>query len=95
MENQKTPIKGYRDLSQPEIDLINEIKAHGEALEVLTQKVRDHVGNQYQTAFDNNDQEEDKRLTQAQPDRWLNIGITNLQQGLMALTRTVAQSTNF
>jgi hypothetical protein len=95
MENQKTPIKGYRDLSQPEIDLINEIKSHGEALEALTQKVRDHICNQYQTAFDNNNQAEDKRLTQAQPDRWLNIGITNLQQGLMALTRTVAQSTNF
>ncbi|MCC7484552.1 MAG: hypothetical protein IT529_06140 [Burkholderiales bacterium] len=32
MENQHRRISGYRDLTQREIDLINEVKAQGEAL---------------------------------------------------------------
>ncbi|MCU4306221.1 hypothetical protein KTH06_10305 [Acinetobacter ursingii] len=93
MENQT--IKGYRQLSQVETDLINEIKAQGEAIESLTNKLRDHICDQFQTSFDNDDGDEDQRLTKAQPDKWLNAGITNIQQGLMALTRAVAQPTIF
>ncbi|MBP8005377.1 MAG: hypothetical protein KAZ18_00515 [Acinetobacter sp.] len=95
MENQHQKIKGYRDLSQAEIDLLNEIKSQGESLEVLTNKLRDHICDQFQTAFDNDDADEDQRLIKAQPERWLNAGITNIQQGLMALTRAVGQPTNF
>ncbi|MEX5365667.1 hypothetical protein WCE00_01640 [Acinetobacter haemolyticus] len=95
MENQHQKIKGYRDLTQPEIDLLNEIKSVGENLQVLAEKIANHVSQQYQTAFDNSDAAEDQRLTKAQPDRWINTGVTHLQQGLMALTRAVGQPTNF
>lgn len=30
MDNQHQKIKGYRDLTQEEIDLMNEVKAHGD-----------------------------------------------------------------
>jgi len=39
MDNQHKKIKGYRDLSQEEIDLMNEIKAKGEELRALVAKV--------------------------------------------------------
>jgi hypothetical protein len=39
MDNQHKHIKGYRDLSQAEIDLMNEIKAKGEELRSLIAKI--------------------------------------------------------
>jgi len=39
MDNQHKKIKGYRDLSQAEIDLMNEIKAKGEELRSLVAKI--------------------------------------------------------
>ena len=36
-----------------------------------------------------------ERLTNAEPHHWVATGATNLQQGLMALTRAVAQPTSF
>jgi ribosomal 50S subunit-associated protein YjgA (DUF615 family) len=39
MDNQHKKIKGYRDLSQVEIDLMNRIKSHGEN----TRKLLDEV----------------------------------------------------
>ncbi len=74
MENQHQKIKGYRDLSQEEIDLMNEIKAKGVELGELVAKLRNTDG-----------------LDQ----RWVSIGATDLQTGLMALTRGVAQPTSF
>lgn len=74
MENQHQKIKGYRDLSQAEIDLMNEIKAKGVELGDLVAKLRAAEG-----------------LDQ----RWISIGATDLQTGLMALTRGVAQPTTF
>ena len=40
MDNQHKLIKGYRDLSQEEIDLINEIKGLGVQLEELILKLK-------------------------------------------------------
>ena len=40
MENQHRQIKGYRDLSQEEIDSMNEVKAKGAELEELIAKIR-------------------------------------------------------
>lgn len=74
MENQHRQIKGYRELSQDEIDLMNEIKAKGAELGELVEKLR---------AADGLDQ------------RWVSIGATDFQTGLMALTRSVAQPTFF
>ncbi len=39
MDNQHRQIKGYRELSQEEIDLMNQIKAKGEELRELVQKI--------------------------------------------------------
>ncbi|HCA5258079.1 TPA: hypothetical protein MW256_000187 [Acinetobacter baumannii] len=74
MENQHKHIKGYRDLTQAEIDLMNEIKTKGAELGELVAKLR---------ATDGLDQ------------RWISIGAIDMQTGLMALTRGVAQPTSF
>lgn len=71
MENQHRKIKGYRELGQEEIDLMNEIKQQGIALGELVDKLRD----------------DDTNVDM----RWVAIGQTQLQQGLMALTRSVAK----
>lgn len=74
MDNQHRQIKGYRELSQDEIDLMNEIKVLGVELGTLVTKLRNTDG-----------------LDQ----RWVSIGATDLQTGLMALTRGVAQPSTF
>lgn len=70
MENQHRKIKGYRELSQEEIDLMNEIKTMGIALGELVDKLR---------------------KTNDLDQRWVSIGATDMQTGLMALTRSVAK----
>lgn len=70
MDNQHREIKGYRELNEIDIQLMNVIKNHGVALEQLVNDLR---GNH----------EVDQR--------WISIGATSLQQGLMALTRAVAK----
>lgn len=74
MDNQHRQIKGYRELSQAEIDLMNKIKSKGAELGELVAELRTAPG-----------------LDQ----RWVSIGATDLQTGLMALTRSVAQPTFF
>lgn len=74
MDNQHRQIKGYRELDQSEIDLMNEIKQKGAELGELAAKLKS-------TPY----------LDQG----WISIGITDLQKGLMALTRGVAQPTFF
>lgn len=48
MENQHQKIKGYRDLTQEEIDLMNEVKAKGEELGNLIAKLRSLSSNDSQ-----------------------------------------------
>lgn len=74
VDNQHKKIKGYRDLSQEEIDLMNEIKELGPQIESVVAKLRS---------------------TEGLDQRWISIGVTDLQTGLMALTRGVAQPTFF
>lgn len=74
MENQHRKIKGYRELTQEEIDLMNTIKTKGVELGELIEKLRS---------------------TEGIDQRWVSIGQTDLQTGLMALTRAVAQPTFF
>lgn len=85
MDNQHQKIKGYRDLSQEEIDLMNEIKAKGEELQELIYKCRGRDVAEGKTG----DREHDEVLDEAS--RWREIAKTHLQQGLMALTRSVAK----
>lgn len=99
MENQHRRIKGYRELSQAEIDLMNEIKAEGLVLEALVKKAREHIESQRIASFvgDEDDLliEERNRLLKAEPELWAALGKTHFQEGLMALTRSVAQPTSF
>ncbi|WWT39794.1 hypothetical protein [Microcystis phage Mwe-JY05] len=74
MENQHQKITGYRDLTQAEIDLMNEVKARGAELGELVDTIRAHPG---------------------VDQRWASIGATDLQTGLMALTRAVAKPDTF
>ena len=74
MENQHRKISGYRELTEHEIALMNQIKEYGQALGDLVEQLRTTTG-----------------LDQ----RWVSIGATDLQKGLMALTRGVAQPTTF
>ncbi|WP_323016508.1 hypothetical protein [Castellaniella sp.] len=67
-------LTGYRELSEAEVDLMNDIKLTGEDIGALVATVAAH------------------------PDadqRWVAIARTELQQGLMALTRAVARPTSF
>ncbi len=70
MDNQHRKIKGYRELNQEEIDVMNEVKAMGVKLGELVEKL-----------------ENNKDLDQ----RWIESGKTDLQKGLMALTRSIAR----
>lgn len=67
-------IKGYRQLTEQDAALMNEIKEHGVKLGELVEKLR-NTGNLDQ--------------------RWISIGATDLQKGLMFLVRGVAQPTSF
>jgi hypothetical protein len=70
LDNQHRKIKGYRELNQAEIDLMNEIKEKGVELGNLIHKLSN---------------------TRSLDKRWIAIGKTDLQTGLMALTRAVEQ----
>lgn len=63
MENQHRKIKGYRELSQAEIDLMNEIKQKGVELEQLCAKVKQHITAQTSATADGANPEEADRLT--------------------------------
>lgn len=83
MDNQHKLIKGYRDLSQEEIDLMNEGKELaskvGEWIEKLDKSTTSINGVNIYIA--------DKR--------WLAIGKTDLQQGFMATIRSITRPTTF
>lgn len=70
MDQQHRKISGYRNLSQAEIDLMNQIKAKGREIGELVDALK---------ASDWADA------------RWVAIGATDIQKGLMALTRAVAK----
>lgn len=93
MENQHRKIRGYRELSQEEIDLMNEIKTKGAEFGELVEKIRRIHADQRRIHADNHDEIE--RLNEAEPERWTAIGKTHIQEGLMALTRSVAQPSFF
>ncbi len=81
MKDQHTLIKGYRDLSQAEIDLINEGKALAETVGVFMDKL---------------EKSDFAQTKEQEPDRrWLAIARTDLQKGFMALIRSIAKPTTF
>lgn len=105
MENQHRKIHGYRELSAEEIALMNEIKSLGPVIETVLNKVQDHISRQQQ-AFMRDAQSPDanvmeaaqleaQRINDATPSRFAALAKSDLQTGLMYLTRAVAQPTFF
>lgn len=82
-------ITGYRQLSPKEIALINEGKELAAQVGAFIEKLRAHpstnpgIGPAIEANVPTLDQ------------RWISIGATDLQRGFMAVTRGIAQPTNF
>ena len=78
MDNQRKQIKGYRDLSQAEIDLMNEIKAAEESIGDLYRRIINaaEAGSDYQAV------------------RWASVARTDLESGFMFLLKSVARPSN-
>jgi len=81
VDNQHQKIKGYRDLSEEEIALMNEAKELSIKVGEFVDKVQSKVSG------------DDLSIT-IDP-RWLAIGRTDLQTGFMALIRSIARPTTF
>jgi hypothetical protein len=106
MENQHSHIKGYRDLTADEIALINKIKAAGDHLLQLQAELAGRLSTDAEhksyvakcsTTHEPWEQGasdeciELRRFKAAEPLRWARIGRTDIQTGIMALVRAVAQ----
>lgn len=111
MDNQHKHIKGYRDLSPAEIDLMNRIKAKGAELLALQFQLKNLLDTQRETKCGDalrsldrpagvgvsvyqgttDECREFQRFEAAEPHRWADIGKTDIQTGVMALVRAVAQ----
>ena len=95
MDNQHKQIKGYRDLSQYEIDLMNRIKAHAEQTGELAIEVKNYITQQGVTALHEGSQDELDRLMVADPEGIHTEATMKLKTGFMLLVRSVAQPTTF
>ena len=84
MDNQHKKIKGYRDLSQEEINLMNKIKEKGsELLSAVDElKAKRVVDGDIIGLISDAQLNESRRCTA--------LGVTNVQQGLMWLVRAIA-----
>ena len=107
MENQHRKIKGYRELSQEEVDLMNRIKAKGSELLAMQAELKEKLDVSYDAKhkasqhvhetqglekwIECDETAELKRFQEAEPQRWAAIGKTDIQTGIMALVRAVAQ----
>lgn len=80
MDNQHKHIKGYRDLTQEEINLMNEAKELAERVGELVAKLSASDAVPTEAGIDQ---------------RWLAIAKTDLQKGFMSLIRSIAQPTTF
>lgn len=81
-------ITGYRQLSQAEVDLMNEGKRLAEQVGAYIAKLRRHPDAMTTNAPNALDE---VPLDQ----RWIIAGETQLQQGFMAVMRGIAQPTTF
>lgn len=76
MTDKSMKIKGYRDLTQIELHHINRIKDMGVEIGILIDGLRSAEENYWEIS---------------PTERWLSIGETHMQEGLMALTRAIAK----
>ncbi len=98
MDNQHKKIKGYRDLSQEEIDLMNEIKQHAEQTKQLLEKVvslRNLQGKEIAEGESWEERFKDGVDKLNESFRYLDLAKQNLQQGYMWAVRSVALPDSF
>lgn len=82
MDNQHKQIKGYRDLSQKEIDLMNKIKNKASEVGELVEELESTMC-ALEAGTDN-------------PDAgWVIAGKLDLQKGFMSLVRSIAKPESF
>lgn len=79
VDNQRNKIKGYRDLTEAEINLVNHAKELSQEVGEFAQDMEDAANN--------------GNLTLDM--RWFSIARTDLQKGFMSLIRSIAQPTTF
>lgn len=82
MDNQHKHIKGYRDLSKEEIELMNEAKVLAMRVGELCEKLKSLAPPNTQSSIEIDG-------------RWLAIGTTDLQKGFMAVIRAIARPQTF
>lgn len=83
VENQHRQITGYRDLTQAEIDMMNEIKAHEKATAELHRKVAALIGPP------SNEDRYDSEISERR--RNVAIARTEFETAFMRLVRSVAR----
>ena len=90
METMLQPkITGYRQLSETEVELMNEGKALAEACGEYIRKLREHTDSAVKLSAPKPGKE-----PPLDP-RWISIGATDIQTGFMAVIRGIAQPTTF
>lgn len=82
-------ITGYRQLNKAEAAMINRIKELGAEFEGQTRMVREYL--KAQRGLSSIQTDESMRLDNAEPERWLAMGRTDIQTGVMKLVRAIAQ----
>lgn len=104
MENQHRQIKGYRELSQAEIDLMNQIKAKGEELRELIKKIEAVVTPPLQAIEAVTDGTSTELVAGHQqtiseeadnPTFWLRWADSSFRAGIMYAVRSVAQPNSY
>lgn len=84
---------GYRQLTQAEVELMNEGKALAEACGAYIAKLRAYVPQDVVGPESAEDEAFKPGATLDQ--RWISIGATDLQRGFMSVIRGIAQPTTF
>ena len=97
MDNQHKLIKGYRDLTQQEIDLINRVKAIAEEVSKVTEEVIHQKRADYEFMIDAYNDEEQLEMCEEYCEllEWAEDGKRDLQVGFMKLVRSIAAPTTF
>lgn len=85
-------ITGYRQLSEAEAALMNEVKAHAEQTRHLVSRVQTYVEEQAREPLPEGHAPH-SQVTH--PGRWAALAQTELQTGYMMLVRAIAQPTTF
>ena len=84
-------VKGYRTLTADEIEMMNQLKRTSALFLEQLAIVRQHVQTQYKMAHAAPAGDEQNRLDDAEPMRWLAMAKTEMQHACMFGCRAIAQ----